>query len=71
MRRDISLNKLEQLLDARMFFRISRDCIINLDFVSDYQKGIAYIGNDKKIVSRRKRREFEIMFQKFDTEYRG
>lgn len=71
MRRDISLNKLEQLLDARMFFRISRDCIINLHFVSDYQKGIAYIGNDKKIVSRRKRREFEIMFQKFDTEYRG
>lgn len=71
MRRDISLSKMEEILDQRLFYRISREYIVNLYFVSNYQKGTIYIGDEKLKISRRKIKEFETAFQKFDIEYRG
>lgn len=71
MRRDISLSKMEEILDQRLFYRISREYIANLYFVSNYQKGTIYIGDGKLKISRRKVKEFEMAFRKFDIEYRG
>lgn len=70
MRRDISLSKMEKMLDDRLFFRISRECLVNLLLIERYNKGVIQIENYKLRVARRKQKDFEMAFQQFDIEYR-
>ena len=42
---------------------------MNLYWIQDYKKGIIDIGNTEIVVSRRKRKEFEKLYLKFDLEY--
>ena len=44
---DFSLDKIEQLIDLRMFFRVSRNFIVNLHAIDDI---IAYSSNRLKII---------------------
>ena len=44
---DFSLDKIEQLIDLRMFFRVSRNFIVNLNAIDDI---ITYSSNRLKII---------------------
>lgn len=35
MRKDVSLNKMEEDLDKRLFFRVSRECVVNMAAIED------------------------------------
>ena len=70
-RKEISLSEIEEILDDRLFFRISKQYIVNLSKIDSYNKGIINIrGKDIKVSVRRKK-EFEkkyVSFQiMFDT----
>lgn len=69
-RRDISLNTLENILDGRCFIRIHRQYIVNLRWVTHYQKGEARIGDFNIPISRRMQKEFEMAYIKFEVKYR-
>ncbi|MEF9939117.1 MAG: LytTR family DNA-binding domain-containing protein [Lachnospiraceae bacterium] len=71
MRKDISLTKLEKILDKCIFYRINRENVLNLLYVDSYKKGIITMGNYKFTVARRKKKDFESFFVKFDITYRG
>ena len=62
MRRDCSLVQLEDMLDRNLFIRISKSGIVNLMNVDSYKKGT---------INRRRRKDFEIAFQRYDLEFRG
>ncbi|MFA9377903.1 MAG: LytR/AlgR family response regulator transcription factor [Lachnotalea sp.] len=70
MRRDISLNELENILDERIFYRIHRKQIVNMMFIDDYDSGVITMGDEQLIVSRRKKKNFERVYMIFDTTYR-
>ena len=40
MRKDVSLNKMEETLDKRLFFRVSRECVVNMAAIEDYRQEI-------------------------------
>lgn len=70
LRRDISLDSLENILDERLFFRIHRKMIVNLGFVTHYNQGIISIGEKEIKVAIRKRKAFEKAYIEFDLNYR-
>lgn len=70
MRKDISLSKMEEILDQRLFYRVSREYLVNLYLIKKYKRGVINIGDYEIKVARRKRKDFEITFQQFDIEYR-
>lgn len=70
MRKDISLNKMKEILDHRLFYRISREYLVNLYLIKKYRRGVINIGDYEIKVARRKRKDFEIAFQQFDIDYR-
>ncbi len=69
-RKDITLKNLESELDLKMFFRITRKCIVNMFCISEYTDGIVIIGNEKIKVARRSKKDFERAYMEFDTNYR-
>lgn len=71
MRKDVSLNKMEEMLDKRLFFRVSRDCVVNMAAIEDYRQGVIYIRNYEIKAARRRRREFEAAYLEFDITYGG
>lgn len=70
LRKDISLEQLERILDSRIFFRIHRKLIINMKFIEKYGGGIVVVGGEKFIIARRKKKLFEMAYLEFDLNYR-
>ena len=71
MRKDCSLLQMEDILEKDLFFRISKSCIINLMKVDSYKKGKINIKGKEISVARRRRKDFEIAFQRYDLGFRG
>lgn len=71
LRKETSLLKLEKTLDATMFYRVDRNLMVNLFYVDAYENGIIFIGKEKYKISRRRKKQFEEKYLKFDLEYRG
>lgn len=71
MRKDCSLSHMENILDGELFFRISKSCIVNLMNIDFYKNGKLNIKGKNMNVARRRRKDFEIAFQRYDLEYRG
>ncbi len=70
LRREGSLNEMERILDSRLFFRVHKKYLVNLLHISKYHDGVIYIGDIKITVSRRRKKEFEAAYRKFDVNYR-
>ena len=71
MRKETSLGKLEEILDARLFYRINREYIVNMYYIENYKSGIVGVCGLQMKVSRRNKKDFEKKFQEFDLKYRG
>ena len=71
MRKETSLGKLEEELDASLFYRVNREYMVNMYYIEDYKSGIVGICGLQIKVSRRNKKEFEKRFQEFDLIYRG
>ncbi len=71
MRKDSSLNKIEEILNIQLFYKVNKAYVINLMKVEDYKNGKIFIDGQEISVPRRKRKKFEIAFQKFDLEFWG
>lgn len=70
MRKEVTLEEAEQLLDTRIFARISRQFIVNLAYVQDYKDGTLWLGNKRFQVSRRLKKDFEKQYIEYDLRYR-
>lgn len=71
LRKDCSLLELEQELSKELFFRVSRQYIVNLGKITEYAKGSIHIQGKKILVSRRRKKEFEQAYLEYDLKYRG
>ena len=71
MRKDCSLLQMEDILNSDIFFKISKSRIVNLMKIDFYKKGKISIEGKDILVARRRRRDFELAFQKYDLEFRG
>lgn len=71
LRREISLSKLEELLDRNIFYRINREILVNMFHIDGYKDGIIKVGTQIFKVARRRKKEFEKVFIEFDLKYRG
>lgn len=69
-RKDITLKNLELELDSKMFFRVTRKCIVNMFWISKYTEGMIIVENEKIKVARRNKKDFERVYMEFDTKYR-
>lgn len=65
-RKESSLNELEKELNEKVFFRINRQCIVNMAQIEKYEKGILFINNKEcKKVSQRRKKEFYIAYREY------
>ena len=71
LRKDCSLSELEQELSKELFFRVSRQYIVNLGKITEYAKGSIHIQGKKILISRRRKKEFEQAYLEYDLRYRG
>ena len=69
-RRKCSLDELEGKLETKLFVRINREVIVNLQWVQQEEKGKIRVKEELFQVSRRRRKEFEQKFIEFDLKYR-
>lgn len=69
-RKELSLNKLEQFLDYRCFFRVHKAYIVNLFYVINYTEYDVFVGRVKIPLSRRKKKEFGKFYTEFYIRYR-
>ena len=69
-RRDLSLNEVEGLLDDRLFVRIHKRYIVNMQYIDNYKKHTVTIGGVSLPISRRKQKVFEQEYLNFDINYR-
>ena len=58
------------MLDERLFVRISRDIIVNLCWIQEYEKEQIKLGAESFDISRRRKKEFERKYIEFDLKYR-
>ena len=71
LRKEISLLKLEELLEENIFYRINREILVNMFYIGSYREGVITVGTQKFKVSRRRKKDFEKTFIEFDLKYRG
>lgn len=62
-RKESSLSELEKELEKATFFRINRQCIVNIDKIEKYEKGNIFIHGYIKRVSQRRKKEFQIAYR--------
>lgn len=62
-RKESSLTELEKKLDGNTFFRINRQCIVNIAQIERYEKGTILINGNTRKVSQRKKKEFQIAYR--------
>ncbi|WP_429147197.1 LytR/AlgR family response regulator transcription factor [Anaerotaenia torta] len=70
-RRDLSLNEVEKLLDPRLFIRIHKQYIVNMQHINNYKNIIVEINGEFLPISRRKQKEFEQKYICFNVNYKG
>lgn len=68
-RKETSLKEIERITDNRFFFRINKQYLINLFWISQYQNGNVQIANKNFKVSRRRKKEFEKFYTNFIFSY--
>lgn len=70
MRKEITLDEAEKLLDNRVFARVSRQYLVNLAYVRNY-KNSSFLLEDKIFqVARRMKKDFEQKYMVYDLRYR-
>ncbi len=69
-RKDVSLDCLEQQLDERLFFRISRKYLINFANVERYDNSSVVVCGEKLNIAIRRRKDFKNKYINYDLEYR-
>lgn len=69
MRKEVTMTSLWNELDKRLFFQVDRRYVINMLHINHYQNGIIEIGHDEFTISRRRKKEFERIYQEFDVTY--
>ena len=69
-RKDISMNKMEELLDKELFFRVHHSYIVNMLWITERREADVLVGHIKLPVSRRQRKKFSKAYKEFDTMYR-
>lgn len=69
-RKETSLKELETILDDRIFYRVNKQCIVNMQHIDTYKNGVIRIGEAEIRVSIRKKKEFEKAYIMFDVSYR-
>lgn len=69
-RMESSLSELEEKLDMRMFYRISKQYIVNMQEIISYRNGNIILQEKELKVSVRKKKEFEKTYKMFDANYR-
>lgn len=70
MRKEVTLEEAEKLLDDNVFARISRQYLVNLAYVRNYKNGSFFLGDKKFQVARRLKKEFEKKYIEYDLRYR-
>lgn len=69
LRCESSLNEMERILDPRLFYRVHKRYLVNMLCIEKYCDGIVYMDNMRITVARRKKKEFELFYRKFNIEY--
>ena len=69
LRKDISLNMLEEQLDKRLFYRIHRQYLINFYCVKEFDSHYVYLTDFKLPVARSRRTDFLKRFMEFNARY--
>ncbi len=69
-RKVTSIKKILEELDAKLFFRVDRQVVINFSIIDDYRNGYIYVGNEKIKVARDRKKEFERAYIEYDLNYR-
>lgn len=64
-RKESSLEVLEKVLDKKLFYRISRQCIVNMAQIDKYEKGIITINEKKKRISQRRKKNFDLKYNAY------
>lgn len=64
-RKESSLEILEKVLDKKLFYRISRQCIVNIARIDKYEKGTIIINKEKKKVSQRRKKNFDLKYNAY------
>lgn len=64
-RKETSLTELEKELDEKVFFRINRQCIVNMAQIQKYEKGTVLINGENKKVSQRRKKEFVMTYREY------
>lgn len=68
-RMESSLSDLENILDSRLFYKISKQYIVNMKKISKYANGKVTIQDVELNVSVRRKKEFEKAYQMFQVNY--
>lgn len=69
-RMERSLSELEGILDSRLFYKISKQYIINLKEIDEYSNGRVTIHETELKVSVRRKKEFEKVYHMFQIKYK-
>ena len=64
-RKETSLTELEEEFKEKGFFRINRQCIVNMAQIEKYEKGTVLINNENKNVSQRRKKEFCLAYREY------
>lgn len=70
MRKEISMEEMEKLLDERIFVQIHRQFMVNLCWVEDYRNDVVSVAGKKIKISRRRKKDFEKKYVYYDIHYR-
>lgn len=68
-RKEISLKELEQMLDQRLFYRISKQYLVNMGKIGRYCEGKVLIQGKELKVAVRRRKEFEKAYVEFELNH--
>lgn len=63
-RSEASLSQLEKELEPELFYRVNRNCIVNLKYIAHYKEGEIIIDQENLNVSSRRKKDFEEKFLK-------
>lgn len=69
-RSEKSLEQWEKELDEKMFLRTHRSYIVNMGMIETLGRDIILVSGERVPVSKRKRREVELVYGTYDTRYR-
>ena len=69
-RKEVSLKKMLEELEAGLFFQIDRKTIVSFAAVKNYEKGFFYIGREKIKVARDRKKLFEKAYIEYDLRYK-